>query len=203
MPEHSRRYGRLFFTRMSRWGSPDRYGNFYNLHPGCTLGQDVEDAAKRIAEALNTVIRSNQFTTVLLETMSGKGTEVGRNFTELRMILEKIALPHKVGICFDACHLFASGHDIVSDLDNVLADFDAVIGLGKLRVFHLNDSVYPFASRKDRHALIGHGHIGLDPIVRIVNHPSFSNVIFITETPMSLKDHGREIRNLRDSIRSQ
>ena len=175
-------------------------GNYYNLHPGCRLDQDIDRAIERIAEGINAVLKPRHQTMVLLETMSGKGTEIGGNFQELRAILEKIESPDRVGVCFDACHLFASGYDIANDFEGVLAEFDAAIGLDKLRGFHLNDSVFPFNSHKDRHSPIGRGEIGIPPIIQALAHTQLREVVFITETPLTLVEHREEIAMLKKQV---
>lgn len=172
-------------------------GNLYNFHPGSHVGQGAEIGIQYIAELLNGILKPQQRTTVLLETMSGKGTEVGRNFKELRAILDQVELSDKMGICLDTCHVFDAGYDIVNDLDGVLAQFDKVIGLEKLRAIHLNDSKNPLSSHKDRHACIGEGNIGLEAIVRIINHPKLRNLPFYLETPNELPGYQKEIELLR------
>ncbi len=172
-------------------------GNLYAMHPGSHGGSGVDAAAPLIAEALNASLRPDHETMLLLETMSGKGSEVGKSFAELKAIIDRVVLQEKVGVCFDACHLFASGHDIVNRLDEVLESFDRAIGLDRLRAFHLNDSMHPFGSRKDRHASIGGGHIGLKAIVAILTHPALASLSFITETPLDLAGHAAEMQLLR------
>lgn len=174
-------------------------GNFYNFHPGSHTGQGVETGVAQIAEMLNAALTTQQRTTVLLETMCGKGSEVGRSFHELRAIIEQVDLNEKLGVCFDACHLFDAGYDIVNDLDGVLAEFDRIVGLAYLRAFHINDSMNPLGSAKDRHAKIGEGCIGFEPILRIVNHPALRSLPFILETPNTLERHGAEIKRLREA----
>ncbi len=174
-------------------------GNLYCLHPGSHVGQGPEAAAKLTATALNAVLRPRQATTVLLEGMSGKGSELGWSFDELRNVLEQVELPEKTGVCFDACHLYAAGYDIVNDLDGVLTAFDKTVGLQKLRAFHLNDSLHPLGSRKDRHAAIGEGHISLAAIARIISHPALRHLPFITETPLDLHGHAEELALLRET----
>lgn len=171
-------------------------GNYYNFHPGSHLGQDFETAAGYIADMLNSFMKPRQNTTVLLETMAGKGTEIGRSFEELKYILDRVHLQDKIGICFDSCHLSDAGYDIINDLDGVLADFDHIIGLTRLKAFHLNDSLNPTGSHKDRHALIGEGTLGLEVIGRIIKHPSLKHLPFILETPTDLEGHGKEIARL-------
>ncbi|HBP65674.1 MAG TPA: endonuclease IV [Desulfosporosinus sp.] len=174
-------------------------GNLYNFHPGSHVGQGPEAGIEMIAEMLNEILRPEQTTTVLLETMSGKGSEVGRNFEELRAILDKVELTDKMGICLDTCHVFDGGYDLVNDLDGVLNQFDQLIGLHRLKAIHLNDSLNSLASHKDRHAGIGKGNIGLDAIVRIINHPSLHNLPFLLETPNELSGYAEEIKLLREA----
>lgn len=172
-------------------------GNFYNFHPGSHVKQGVEKGIDLIGEMLNKVLRPEQSTTVLLETMAGKGSEIGRNFEELREILDRVELQEKVGVCLDTCHVFDGGYDIVNDLDGVLNKFDQVIGLSRLKTIHLNDSIFGLGSRKDRHARIGEGKIGREGIVRIINHPALRNLPFYLETPNDLEGYGKEISFLR------
>lgn len=173
-------------------------GNCYNFHPGSHVGQGVETGITLISELLNEILTPSQTTTVLLETMAGKGSEVGRNFEELREILDKVTLSEKMGVCLDTCHVYDSGYDIVGDLDGVLTEFDRVIGLDKLKAIHLNDSMYGFESHKDRHARIGEGKIGLEAIARIINHPALRHLPFYLETPNDLEGYAREISMLRE-----
>ena len=174
-------------------------GNFYNFHPGSHVKQGVEKGIDLIGEMLNKVLRPEQSTTVLLETMAGKGSEIGRNFEELREILDRVELQEKVGVCLDTCHDFDGGYDIVNDLDGVLNKFDQVIGLSRLKTIHLNDSIFGLGSRKDRHARIGEGKIGREGIVRIINHPALRNLPFYLETPNDLEGYGKEISFLREA----
>lgn len=174
-------------------------GNFYNFHPGSHVKQGVEKGIDLIGEMLNKVLRPEQSTTVLLETMTGKGSEIGRNFEELREILDRVELQEKVGVCLDTCHVFDGGYDIVNDLDGVLNKFDQVIGLSRLKTIHLNDSIFGLGSRKDRHARIGEGKIGREGIVRIINHPALRNLPFYLETPNDLEGYGKEISFLREA----
>lgn len=173
-------------------------GNCYNFHPGSHVGQGVEAGITLISELLNEILTHSQTTTVLLETMAGKGSEVGRNFEELREILDRVTLSEKMGVCLDTCHVYDSGYDIVGDLDGVLTEFDRVIGLDKLKVIHLNDSMYGFESHKDRHARIGEGKIGLEAITRIINHPALRHLPFYLETPNDLEGYAREISMLKE-----
>lgn len=173
-------------------------GNCYNFHPGSHVGQGVETGIALISELLNEILTPSQTTTVLLETMAGKGSEVGRNFEELREILDRVTLSEKMGVCLDTCHVYDGGYDIVGDLDGVLTEFDQVIGLNKLKAIHLNDSMYGFESHKDRHARIGEGKIGLEAITRIINHPALRHLPFYLETPNDLEGYAREISMLRE-----
>ena len=172
-------------------------GNCYNFHPGSHVGQGVETGITLISELLNEILTPSQTTTVLLETMAGKGREVGRNFEELREILDRVTLSEKMGVCLDTCHVYDGGYDIVGDLDGVLTEFDRVIGLDKLKAIHLNDSMYGFESHKDRHARIGEGKIGLEAITRIINHPALRHLPFYLETPNDLEGYAREISILK------
>ena len=173
-------------------------GNYYNFHPGSHVGQGAEAGVRMIAEMLNEVLTEDQTTTVLLETMSGKGTEMGRNFEELRQILDLVEKKDKMGICLDTCHVWDGGYDIVHDLDGVLTEFDQVIGLSRLKAVHLNDSMNGLGSHKDRHAKIGEGEIGLDALVNVVCHPALKGIPFILETPNDDEGWKREIALLRE-----
>lgn len=172
-------------------------GNYYNFHPGSHVGQGAETGIAKIAEILNEVLTKEQSTTVLLETMSGKGSEVGRNFQELRQIIDQVELKEKLGVCLDTCHVWDGGYDIVSDLDGVFAEFDQIIGLDRLKAIHLNDSMNGLGSHKDRHARIGEGEIGLEALVRVINHPATKGIPFILETPNDDEGWAREIALLR------
>lgn len=172
-------------------------GNYYNFHPGSHVGQGEETGIAKIAEILNEVLTKEQSTTVLLETMSGKGSEVGRNFQELRQIIDQVELKEKLGVCLDTCHVWDGGYDIVSDLDGVFTEFDQIIGLDRLKAIHLNDSMNGLGSHKDRHARIGKGEIGLEALVRVINHPATKGVPFILETPNDDEGWAREIALLR------
>lgn len=169
----------------------------YNLHPGSHVGQGVEAGIPLIAEVLNDVLLPGQETLVLLETMSGKGSEVGASFEELRDIISLVRRPDRLGVCLDLCHVYCAGYDIVNDLDGVLAAFDRVLGLERLRAVHLNDTVNPLGSRKDRHAQLGEGHIGLEAVLRIVTHPALRRLPFVLETPHEIPGHQAEISSLR------
>lgn len=172
-------------------------GNFYNFHPGSHVGQGLTVAVEQIAEALNKVLYPQMQTTVLLETMAGKGTEVGRSFEELAAIIEKVELKDKVGVCMDSCHMWDAGYDIADDLEGVLQEFDRIIGLEKLKAFHLNDSLNARGSRKDRHALLGEGCIGMEALCRIINHPKLCHLPFVLETPTDTAGHALEIAALK------
>lgn len=177
----------------------ERYlpGNLYNFHPGSHVGQGVERGIQIIAETVNSVLKPGLSTVVLLETMAGKGSEVGGRFEEIRDVWDRITLRESVGVCLDVCHVYDAGYDIVQDLDGVLTSFDRIIGLDKLRAVHLNDSKNPFASHKDRHEAIGEGTIGIEAVSRIINHPAFRGLPFVLETPNELAGHGEEIALLR------
>ena len=175
-------------------------GNYYNFHPGSHVGQGSEIGIQKIAELLNDVLTEEQTTTVLLETMSGKGTEVGRNFEELRKILNLVEKKSKMGICLDTCHVWDGGYDIVHDLDGVLNDFDHIIGLERLKAIHLNDSLNDYGSHKDRHARIGEGKIGMEALVRIIKHPALREIPFILETPNDDSGWTEEIHVLKEAF---
>ena len=172
-------------------------GNLYNFHPGCHVGQGAEKGIELVAGQLNGVLSPEQTTIVLLETMSGKGSEVGRTFEELATIMERVDLKDKLGVCLDTCHVYSAGYDIVNRLDSVLEHFDAVLGLERLRAIHLNDSMNPLGSHKDRHARIGEGQIGLEALVRVINHPATKGIPFILETPNDDEGWTHEIALLR------
>ena len=174
-------------------------GNFYNLHPGSHVGQGAEAGISLIANTLNQILWPEQATTVLLETMAGKGSEVGRTFEELRSILDGVALDEKMGVCLDTCHVWDGGYDIVNDLDGVLTQFDKTVGLSRLRAVHINDSMNPLGAHKDRHAKIGEGHIGFEAFRRIINHPALRELPFILETPNDDAGWAREIAMLREA----
>lgn len=174
-------------------------GNYYNFHPGSHVGQGAEAGVRMIAEMLNEVLTEDQTTTVLLETMSGKGTEMGRNFEELRQILDLVEKKDKMGICLDTCHVWDGGYDIVNDFDGVLGEFDRIIGLEKLKAIHLNDSLNDLGSHKDRHARIGEGRIGLEALVRVIRYPRLEGIPFILETPNDDEGWAAEIRTLREA----
>lgn len=177
-------------------------GNVYNFHPGSHVKQGTETGIRLIAETLNAILKPEQSTIVLLETMAGKGSEVGSRFEELREILDRVELSEKMGVCLDTCHVWDGGYDIAGDLDGVLTEFDRIVGLSRLKAVHLNDSMNPLGARKDRHARIGEGHIGLDALVRVVNHPALRELPFCLETPNDLEGYKREIGLLR-SLRTE
>lgn len=172
-------------------------GNYYNFHPGSHVGQGAEEGIRWITEMLNDSLFPEMTTTVLLETMAGKGSEIGRSFEELREILDGTVHAEKLGICLDTCHVWDAGYDIVNDLDGVLGMFDRIVGLPKLKVIHINDSLNPLGSHKDRHARIGEGQIGFEAFVRIINHPALKDLPFILETPNDDAGWAEEIRRLR------
>lgn len=172
-------------------------GNFYNFHPGSHVGQGTQAGIDYIAAALKNALRHDYPVTVLLETMAGKGSEIGGRFEELKDILDAVG-SENVGVCLDTCHVYDGGYDIVNDLDGVLAEFDRVIGLGRLHALHLNDSKNPFASHKDRHECLGKGSLGLETFRRIVNHPHLKDKPMILETPNELSGYAEEIRILRE-----
>ena len=172
-------------------------GNLYNFHPGSHVQQGAEKGIELIAETLNAILDPSQRTTVLLETMAGKGSEVGRSFEEIRAIIDRVVLSDKLGVCLDTCHVHDAGYDIAGDLDGVLTRFDAVIGLDRLKAIHLNDSKNPFASHKDRHELLGQGTLGMEAIARVINHPKLRHLPFFLETPNDLAGYGREIALLK------
>lgn len=177
-------------------------GNLYNFHPGSHVKQGAEIGIEKIAAMLNRVLFAGQHTTVLLETMAGKGSEVGRSFEELAAILDKVQLQDKMSVCLDTCHIFDAGYDIVNSLDEVLTSFDKLIGLGRLKAIHLNDSLNTLGSRKDRHACIGAGNIGLEALTAVINHPALKNLPFYLETPNELPGYAAEIKLLRERYRA-
>lgn len=172
-------------------------GQYYNFHPGSHVGQGSEAGIGYIADALNAILRPDQTTTVLLETMAGKGSEVGGRFEELRAILDRVELSGKMGVCLDTCHVSDAGYDIIHDLDGVLTEFDRCIGLNRLKAIHLNDSLNPTGSRKDRHARIGEGCIGLEALTAVVRHPALRDLPFCLETPNELTGYAHEIALMR------
>lgn len=172
-------------------------GQLYNFHPGSHVGQGLEVGIDYIATALNQTLTPELNTTVLLETMAGKGTEIGGKFEHLRAIIDQVDLQEKMGVCLDTCHVWDGGYDLVGNLDGVLDEFDRVVGISRLKAIHLNDSLNPTCSHKDRHACIGAGHIGLDAMEKIVNHPALKELPFCLETPNELPGYAKEIATLR------
>lgn len=197
----NREFARLVFTedleRMEHLP-----GNLYNFHPGSYGTSDLETGIGEVITLLNEVLKPELKTTVLLETMAGRGNEIGGTFEELRTILDGVELNDKMGVCLDTCHVFAAGYDIVNDLDGVLAEFDRTLGLERLKAVHLNDSLTPLGSNKDRHALLGEGDLGFDAITRIINHPKLKHLPFYLETPTDDEGHGKEIKRLRSTYKS-
>ena len=175
--------------------------NYYNFHPGSHVGQGANTGITMIIDLLNRILTPEQNTVVLLETMSGKGSEVGRSFEELAEIRAGVKLKDKLGVCLDTCHVFAAGYDIVNNLDGVMSEFDKIIGLQHLKAVHLNDSLMPLGSNKDRHAKIGSGEIGTDALIRFVNHPAVQNLPFILETPNDLAGYAAEIELMRKNFK--
>lgn len=176
-------------------------GNCYNFHPGSHVNQGAKTGIAYIAEMLNQILKPGQRTTVLLETMSGKGSEVGRTFEELREILDRVELDSHMGVCLDTCHVWDGGYDIVNHLDEVVTEFDRVIGLSRLKAVHLNDSMNPLGAHKDRHAKIGEGCIGQEALIRVVNHPALRDLPFYLETPNELPGYAAEIALMRENFR--
>lgn len=190
--EDVRRFSKeMFFDDMKRMEYVP--GNYYNFHPGSHVGQGAEKGIELIAETLNEALTAEQSTIVLLETMAGKGSEVGRNFEELREIIDRVELSEKVGVCFDTCHTWDGGYDIVNDLDGVLTEFDRVIGLDRLCAVHFNDSMNLLGAHKDRHQKIGQGEIGAEAMKRIACHPALQGKPFILETPNEDDGYAKEI----------
>ena len=173
-------------------------GGMYNFHPGSHVGQGEEKGIELIADLLNELLKEKFSTRVLLETMAGKGSEVGRTFEELRKIMDRVEQKERLGVCLDTCHVFDGGYDIVNHLDDVLKQFDEVIGLDKLCAIHLNDSMNPLGSHKDRHQKIGEGNIGVEAFRRIINHPSLRELPFFLETPNELDGYAKEIALLKE-----
>lgn len=179
----------------------DRLGIEYLVfHPGSHTGTGVEKGIQNIIRGLNQAVTGQEKITVLLETMTGKGTEIGARFEHLKEIRDGVLHPERIGICLDTCHVFAAGYDIVNDLDGVLAEFDRVLGLKLLKAVHLNDSMMPFGSHKDRHAAVGEGEIGLLPLLNILRHPALRNLPFYLETPFDDQGHKEEIRMIRERL---
>ena len=175
--------------------------SLYNFHPGSHVGQGTEKGIQMIADLLNDIMTPTQTTTVLLETMSGKGSEVGSRFEELAEIISRTKLSDKIGVCMDTCHVYDAGYDIVGDLDGVLTEFDNIIGLDRLRAIHINDSKNPFASHKDRHEKLGEGSLGLDFFERLINHEKLRHLPFYLETPNELDGYAKEIAWLKSVYR--
>ncbi|MBO5488236.1 MAG: deoxyribonuclease IV [Eubacterium sp.] len=173
-------------------------GNCYNFHPGSHVRQGTETGIGFICDMFNEILTPEQNTTVLLETMAGKGSEIGRSFEELREILDRVTLSDKMGVCLDTCHIWDGGYDIVNHLDEVITEFDNVIGLSRLKAIHLNDSMNPLGAHKDRHAKIGEGEIGLEALVRVINHPALCHLPFYLETPNEPDGYKREIELLKE-----
>ena len=195
--EHTREFARMTLAddlkRMEHLP-----GNVYNFHPGSHTGQGMETGIAQIAETLNAILTPDIRTTVLLETMSGKGSEVGSRFEELREIIDRVELSDKLGVCLDTCHVSDAGYDIADDPDGVLTEFDRVIGLDRLRAVHVNDSLNPRSSHKDRHARIGEGCLGAEALGRVVRHPALQGLPFVLETPNELPGYAREIALLKE-----
>ena len=171
--------------------------NLYNFHPGSHVGQGAEIGIDFIIEALNEILTEEQTTTVLLETMAGKGSEIGRNFEEIKQIIDGVKLNHKLGVCLDTCHISDAGYDVVNDLDGVLDEFDKIIGLDRLKAIHINDSMNERGAAKDRHQKIGEGTIGVEAFERIINHPKLRHLPFFLETPNELDGYAKEIELLK------
>lgn len=172
-------------------------GNYYNFHPGSHVGQGEEQGISLICEMLNKYLNEAQTTTVLLETMSGKGSEIGSSFEQLRLIMDNTSFPDKLGVCLDTCHVYDAGYDIVNDLDGVLEQFDKIIGITNLKAIHVNDSKNPYQSHKDRHEKIGKGFLGIKTFENLINHPKLKNLPFILETPNDLDGYAAEIALLK------
>ena len=175
-------------------------GNYYNFHPGSHVGQGMEVGITQIADMLNRVLHPELKTVVLLETMTGKGSEIGGRFEDLREIIDRVECKERIGVCLDTCHVSDAGYDITNDLEGVVTEFDKVIGLDYLKAIHINDSMNPLGAKKDRHALIGEGHLGLDAIVRVITHPALKHLPFNLETPTEDEGHAKEIALLREKI---
>lgn len=178
--------------------TPNQY---YNFHPGSHVGQGVEVGIYLIVKQLNAVLTKDMTTTVLLETMAGKGSEIGRSFEELKTIIDGVELDEKLGVCLDTCHVYDAGYDIVNDLDGVLDEFDAVLGLDRLKAIHMNDSKNTFESHKDRHEKIGEGSLGFETMVKVINHPKLKGLPIILETPNELDGYAHEIEMLRKAYK--
>lgn len=172
----------------------------YNLHPGSHVGQGLEKGIELIVDTINGILAQEHESMLLLEAMSGKGTEVGSSFEELREIIDKVTLKDKMGVCIDTCHIYSAGYDIVNDLDNVIAKFDNIIGLDRLKAIHLNGSKYPMGSSKDRHEVLGEGTIPMESIMNIIKHPKLKDIPFFLETPNEVEGYAREIQDIRSKI---
>ena len=170
------------------------------FHPGSHVGGGVDFGIERIVNALNEAITGEENITILLETMSGKGTEIGINFEEIKRIIDRVEHKERIGVCLDTCHIFSAGYDIVNDLDKVLEEFDTIIGLDRLKAVHLNDSMMPFGGKKDRHAVIGEGEIGLNAIINFMSHPKLNHLPFFLETPLEEEGHKKEIAMIKDIL---
>ena len=172
-------------------------GNYYNFHPGSHVGQGDEAGLQLLDEFLRTILPHAKNTTVLIETMAGKGSEIGYSFEQVAKMIQSAGAPDNLGVCLDTCHIYSAGYDVVNDLDRVLDQFDSTIGLARLKAIHLNDSMTPFSSHKDRHECIGNGSLGLDAVARIINHPALQELPFVLETPNELEGYRKEIALLR------
>ena len=172
-------------------------GQLYNFHPGSHVGQGIDTGIELICDILNRVMFKEQTTTVLLETMSGKGSEVGSKFQELKRIIDNTILNEKLGVCLDTCHVFDAGYDILNDLDGVLNEFDNIVGLSRLKAIHINDSMNPFSSHKDRHQKIGEGYLGIEAFKNLINHPKLKNIPLYLETPNEIDGYKKEIELLK------
>lgn len=196
--ERTREFARETFAddlvRMEN--TPDQ---LYNFHPGAHVKQGADAGIAKIADVLNAVLQPQQTTTVLLETMSGKGTEIGRTFEELASIIDRVELSDHLGVCLDTCHIWDGGYDIAENLDDVLEEFDHIVGLSRLRAIHLNDSLNPLGAHKDRHARIGEGHIGFEALSAVTRHPALRHLPFYLETPNDLDGYAAEIARLREA----
>lgn len=175
-------------------------GSMYNFHPGNHVGQGIDKGIELISEALNRILKPEQNTLVLLETMAGKGTEIGSKFSELRQIIDKVELNNKIGVCLDTCHVFDAGYDIANNLEGVLDDFDKIIGLDRLKAIHLNDSMNPLGSHKDRHQKLFQGYINKEAIIRIINHEKLKDLPFILETPNNISGYEIEIKEIKELV---
>ena len=172
-------------------------GSLYNFHPGSHVGQGADVGISFIIDTLNHVLKPEQTTTVLLETMAGKGSEIGRSFEELRAIIDGVKLSEKMGVCLDTCHVYDAGYDIVNNIDGVIDEFDRIVGLERLKAIHLNDSKNPYESHKDRHETIGNGFLGLEALSKVINHPKLKHLPFYLETPNELPGYAEEIKLLK------